>query len=122
MGKFAISGIHIGQNVPFPLPVIPVSGEKTKDIADQCYLMFEILGVVKKKTAAEVYQLVNTHMTDSTDHNKGFASIMADMYNLDTPAGQLFYGTHTTLGFAIAMNKQLAFIERHDIRRYLSEF
>ena len=51
-------------------------------------------------------------MTDSTEHNKGFAEIMADMYNLDTVAGQLFCGTHTTLGFASGMNKQMSIIER----------
>ena len=103
--KFAVSGIHIGQNVPFPLSVIPVSGETTQNIVNQCSLMFEMLGTVNNKTASEVYKLVNVHMTDSTEHNKGFANIMADMYDLNTTADQLICGTHTTLGFATAMNK-----------------
>ena len=51
-------------------------------------------------------------MTDSTEHNKGFAEIMKDVCNLDTAAGQLFCGTHTTLGFSSAVNEQLALVER----------
>ena len=112
VGQFAVAGIHIGQNVPFPLPLIPVSGESTKDIADQCSLMFQILAAVSDKSEKEIYEQVDAHMTDSTEHNKGFAEIMKDMYNLDTAAGQLFCGTHTTLGFSSAMNKQLALVER----------
>ena len=51
-------------------------------------------------------------MTDSTQHNKGFAKVLADMFNLDTVKGQLFCGTHTTLGFSGAMNKILAVVAR----------
>ena len=112
VGQFAVAGIHIGQNVPFCLPLIPIVGERTEDIANQCSLMCEILGAVSNKPPADVYKLVDAHMTDSTEHNKGFAGLMADMYDLDTVAGQLFCGTHTTLGFASGMNKQLAIIER----------
>ena len=112
VGQFSVAGIHIGQNVPFPLPLIKIQGEKTEDIADQCKLMFQILGAVSKKSDKEVYQMVDAHMTDSTEHNKGFAAILADMYNLDTQAGQLFCGTHTTLGFSSAMNSRVSLIER----------
>ena len=113
VGKFSVSGIHIGQNVPFPLPLIPVCGETTEDIAEQCKLIFEILAVVDGKTPDDLYsELVDTHMTDSTEHNKGFASLLASMFNLDTVKGQLFCGTHTTLGFSGAMNKILAVVER----------
>ena len=112
VGQFAVAGIHIGQNVPFPLPLIPVVGEKTEDIAMQCSLMFEILGATTKKPKEDVYKIVDAHMTDSTKHNKGFAALMADMYDLAKPARQLFCGTHTTLGFAAGMNKQIAIIER----------
>ena len=112
VGQFAVACIHIDQNVPFPLPLIPVSGESTKDITDQCSLMFQILAAVSDKSGKEIYEQVDAHMTDSTEHNKGFAEIMKDMNNLDTAAGQLFCGTHTTLGFPSAMNKQLALVER----------
>ena len=30
VGQFAVAGIHIGQNVPFPLPLIPVSRESKR--------------------------------------------------------------------------------------------
>ncbi|QQP34678.1 Hypothetical protein FKW44_022648 [Caligus rogercresseyi] len=33
------------------------------------------------------------------------------MYNLETPAGQIFCGTHTTLGFSSAMNKVMQLVE-----------
>ncbi|QQP38944.1 Hypothetical protein FKW44_005860, partial [Caligus rogercresseyi] len=33
------------------------------------------------------------------------------MYNLETPAGQIFCGTHTTLGFSSAMNKVMRLVE-----------
>lgn len=74
--------------------------------------MFQILAAVSDKSEKEIYKQVDAHMTDSTEHNKGFTEIMKDMYNLDTAAGQLFCGTHTTLGFSSAMNKQLALVER----------
>ena len=56
--------------------------------------------------------MVNCHMTDSVEHNKGFAKILADLYDLDTAAGQLFGGSHTTLGFSSAMCKRVSVIEK----------
>ena len=73
---------------------------------------FGMLSAVHSKGKEEIYQMINTRMTDSVDRNKGFAKILADLYNLDTPAGQLFGGTHTTLGFSSAMSKRVAVIER----------
>ena len=35
VGQFAVQGIHIGQDLPFPLPIINICGEKTEDIAHQ---------------------------------------------------------------------------------------
>ena len=113
IGSFAASGIHIGKNVPFPLPLIPICGEATTDIAEQCSLMFEILSVVDGMTPESLYdELIDAHMTDSTDHNKGFALILQQMFDLDSSKGQLFCGTHTTLGFSRAMNNVLAAVER----------
>ena len=91
----------------------PVCGETTNDIAEQCNLMFEILAVVNEKTVDDLYNdLVDAHMTDSVEHNKGFAKILQDMYNLDDSKGQLFCGVHTTLGFSSAMNKVMGIVER----------
>ena len=75
--------------------------------------MFETLAVVDGKSAGELYnEIIDTHMTDSTDHNKGFSSLLAQMFDLNTAKGQLFCGTHTTIGFSGAMNKMLAYVER----------
>ena len=112
VGQFAVAGLHIGQNVPFPLPLIPIVGEKTEDIAKQCLLMLDILAAVNNKSVKEIHQLVDCHMTDSTEHNKGFAQLVSETMDIEKPAGQLFCGTHTTLGFSSAMNKQLSIIER----------
>ena len=102
-----------------PLPLIPVCGETTDDIAMQCKLLFEILDVVDNVSPEDLYSdTVDSHMTDSTQYNKGFAKVLADMFNLDTVKGQLFCGTHTTLGFSGAMNKILAVVERYDIGGY----
>lgn len=46
-------------------------------------------------TSAELYKEVDTHMADSTEHNKRIASLMAEMQSLETKAGQIFCGTHT---------------------------
>ena len=83
----------------------------------------EILAAVNNKPVKEVYSLIDTHMTDSTKHNKGFASVLAEMYDLDKPAGQIFCGSHTTLGFSNALNKMVAAIETDmKVEQVLSKF
>ena len=71
----------------------------------------EILGAVKGIPARDVYQMVDTHMTDSVSHNKGINTVLADLYDLDQPAGQLFCGVHTCLGFSGDMDKTVSRIE-----------
>ena len=111
VGQFMVQLLHIGQDLPFPLPILPICGETTQDIALQVDMGFEILAKVKGVSVEQVYSLVDTHMTDSTEHNKGFALLLSDMYDLDKPAGQLFCGTHTTLGFSNVMNKVMKQVE-----------
>ena len=111
VGQFVVQGLHVGQDNPFPLPILPIHGETTQDIAMQVDMGFEILASVRGVSAADVYKLVDTHMTDSTEHNKGFSKLLAEMYDLETPAGQLFCGTHTTLGFSSVMNKVMRLVE-----------
>ena len=72
---------------------------------------FEMLATIRGVPVREVYSLVDSHMTDSVGHNKGFAELLSEMYNLDKPAGQLFCGSHTTLGFSSTMNKILRMVE-----------
>eukprot|EP00058_Branchiostoma_floridae_P018115 XP_002603604.1 hypothetical protein BRAFLDRAFT_93148 [Branchiostoma floridae] len=111
VGQFMVQGLHVGQETPFPLPILPIHGETTEDIAMQVDMGFEILASVRGVSAEDVYKLVDTHMTDSTEHNKGFANLLAEMYDIEKPAGQLFCGTHTTLGFSSAMNKVMKIVE-----------
>ena len=62
-------------------------------------------------------------MTDSTQHNKGFADLLAELYDLESPAGQLFCGSHTTLGFSSGMNKVVAAVERDmKVEQVISKF
>ena len=50
-------------------------------------------------------------MVDSIEHIKGYSKLLAEMYNLETLAGQIFCDTHTTLGFSSAMNKVMWLLE-----------
>ena len=112
VGKFATQGIHIGQNVPFPLPLVGISGESTQEVALQIDFAFEVLSACRGISVEEIYKTIDLHMTDSVEHNKGIANVLAEMYNLDSPAGQIFCGTHTTLGFSSEMNKIVSTIEQ----------
>ena len=111
VGQFMVQGLHIGQENAFPLPILPIYGEKTEDIAMQVDMGFEILALVRGVSVKDVYSMVDTHMTDSTEHNKAFAKILAEMYDLEKPAGQIFCGSHTTLGFSSVMNKVMWQVE-----------
>ena len=110
-GQFIVQGLSVGQETSFDLPILPVFGETKEDIALQCDMALEILAASKKLEAKDIYSQVDAHMTDSTEHNKGIAPILAELYDLEKPAGQLFCTTHTTLGFSSAMNKVLRLIE-----------
>eukprot|EP00731_Ephydatia_muelleri_P017622 Em0010g720a len=109
--QFIVQGLHVVQDCPYPLPNLSIHGETTEDIAMQVDMRMELVAAVRGMTVEEMYKLVDTHITDSTEHNKGFAELLAEMYNLEKPAGQLFCGTHTTLGFSSAMNKVVRMLE-----------
>ena len=110
-GQFIVQALHVGQTTQIDLPILPIYGETAEDIAIQADMGLEILAASKGITAKEVYSLVDVHMADSTAHNKEIASCLAELYDLDTPAGQIFCNTHTTLGFAAGMNKVLRLVE-----------
>ena len=61
----------------------------------------ELLSVVSGVDVKDLMGQVDTLLTDSVEHNKGVNVILQDMFDLDKPAGQLFLGTHTTLGIQI---------------------
>jgi hypothetical protein len=110
-GQFIVQALHVGQTTQIDLPILPIYGETAEDIAIQADMGMEILAASKGMTSKEVYSLVDVHMADSTAHNKEIASCLAELYDLDTPAGQIFCNTHTTLGFAAGMNKVLRLVE-----------
>ena len=89
-GQFIVQGLNVGQETRFDLPILPVFGETTEDIALQCDMGMEILAACKGTTAKEIYKQVDVHMTDSTEHNKGIAPILSELYDLETEAGQIF--------------------------------
>ena len=72
---------------------------------------FEVLAAVRGVPVREFYSLVDTHMSDSVSHNKGFSEVLQELYDLEKPAGQIFCGSHTTLGFSAAMNKKMRHLE-----------
>ena len=86
VGQFIVQGLHVGQDCPYPLPILSIHGETTEDIAMQVDMGMEMVAAVRGVKVEEIYKLVDTHITDSTEHNKGFAELLAEMYNLEKPA------------------------------------
>jgi hypothetical protein len=116
-------GIHIGQAAALPLPLLPICGESREDIAAQLGMGLEILSAVSGVEVEELAKQVDTLLTDSTEHNKGVNVILQELYDLDKPAGQIFCGVHTTLGFSSTMNKTVLRIElKMGLDKLLSKF
>ena len=62
-------------------------------------------------------------MTDSVGHNKKISEDVAELFNLDTIAGQIFCSTHTNLGFCKTLNDAIHQIEeKHGINTFISSF
>ena len=61
VGQFMVQGLHIGQENAFPLPILPIYGEKTEDIAMQVDMGFEIPVLVRGVSVKDVYSIVDTH-------------------------------------------------------------
>ena len=111
VGQFIGQGIHVGQNDALPLPLLPIHGEKKEDIAAQLGMGLEILSACSGVPAEELAGQLDTLLTDSTEHNKGVNVKLQQLYQLDTLPGQIFCGTHTTLGFSNTMNSVVTKIE-----------
>ena len=123
MLTLSIQGVHIGQNSALPLPLLPICGETREDIAAQLGMGLEILSAVSGVPAEELAGQVDTLMTDSTEHNKGVNIVLQELYQLEKPAGQLYCGVHTTLGFSHSMNKTVLQIElKMGLDKVLSTF
>ena len=76
VGTFVTQGVQLGQESPYPLPLMVIHGESTADIAQQVDFGFEVLAKIKGVEAREIYKEVDVHMTDSTEHNKGVANLL----------------------------------------------
>ena len=123
VGQFIGQGIHIGRDSALPIPLLGITGETKEDIASQLGMGMELLSVVSGVDVKDLMGQVDTLLTDSVEHNKGVNVIIQDMFDLDKPAGQLFCGTHTTLGFSNTMNKLIMEIElKMKLETVLSKF
>ena len=111
VGQFQGQGIHIGAGQAFSLPLLGISSETREDIAEQLGMGIEILSICSGESAESLAGKIDTLLTDSVEHNKGVNEILADLYDLDTPPGQIFCGTHTVLGFSDKMDKMVSAIE-----------
>ena len=105
-----MSGVQLNGHL-IPFPTIPVSGETKDELAEQVALGFQFLAAASGIDAADIYEEVDAHMTDSTSHNKGLGANIAKLFNLDTIVGQLFCSTHTNLGFCRSMNETIKAVE-----------
>ena len=72
---FVGQGVQVGQETPFPLPLMVIQGETTQDIAQQVDFGFEVLAKIRGVETKEIYKEVDVHMTDSVEHKKGIATI-----------------------------------------------
>ena len=111
VGTFAPSGLHINRNEYLPFPTLPISTETTKNIANLIEVDFKILEAASGHSAELLYGAVDVHMTDSTAHNKGVSSILAKTFNRKDKVGQIFFGSHTVLGFDRSMEKVISLLE-----------
>ena len=111
VGQFQGQGVHIGAGSSIPLPLLSIHNETREDIADQLGMGLEILSICSGEPVESLAATVDTLLTDSVEHNKGVNEILADLYDLDTPPGQIFCGTHTVLGFSDKMDKLVSQIE-----------
>ena len=69
LGKFQVSGVQLNGHL-IPFPTIPVSGETKDELAEQVALGLQFLTAASGIDAADIYEEVDAHMTDSTSHNK----------------------------------------------------
>ena len=65
--------LFVGQNSLYPLPILGIHGETTEDIAMQVDMRMEMMAAVGGVKVEEICKLVDAHITDSTEYNKGFA-------------------------------------------------
>ena len=123
VGKFIGMGIHIGKESAISLPLLGISGESKDEIAAQLEVGIDILSACSGKETKELMGQLDVLLTDSVEHNKGVNLVIQEMFDLDKPPGQIFCGTHTTLGFSNSMNNVVMRIEvKLKLETLLSKF
>ena len=111
VGTFAPAGVHINKDEYLPFPTLPLSSETTQNIAQSIEVDFKLIGAASGHSAEILYKTVDVHMTDATAHNKGVSKILAETFNREYPAGQIFCDSHTVLGFDRCMVKVINSVE-----------
>ena len=111
VGTYSVAGIHCGKDNVVPLPTIGVTSETAVNVADTHAAHLEILAAASGTSAKELYNAIDTHMTDSVSHNKKIAQDLAEKYEREDPAGQVFCNSHTSLGISRAINSGLNELE-----------
>ena len=83
----------------------------------------QILSAVSGVEVEVLAGQVDTLLTDSTEHNKGVNVLLQELYQLEKPAGQIYCGVHTVLGFSNAMNSVVMKVElKMGLPKLLSKF
>ena len=111
VGTFAPAGLHINKDEYLPLSTLQLSSETTENIANSIEVEFNLLAAASGHSSDSLYNAVDVHMTDATAHNKGVSTILAEKFNREVEAGQIFCDTHTVLGFDRSMKKVITSIE-----------
>ena len=112
VGKYSVSGVHLGKDNILPLPTVSVTRETAENVAETVAMPLQILGIASGKKACDIYGHIDTHMTDSVKHNKKLSANLAEKYEREVPAGQVFCTAHTASGFINSLNTSIAKIEQ----------
>jgi hypothetical protein len=106
VGKFNVSGVHLGKDLVLPLPTLSVTTETIKEVAEASAMPLELLAAASGKVGSEIYKMIDCHVSDSVSHNKHISEELSKKYDRDLPAGQVFCNVHTALGLMSSMNKR----------------
>ena len=51
-----MQGLHVGQDCPYPLPILSIHGEAMEDIAMQVDMGMEVVAAVRGMKVEEIYK------------------------------------------------------------------
>ena len=73
----------MAEGMPIPLSILPIDRETTEDTDKQVSTDLSLVAGVRGVTSDDPCKMVDTHMTDAYEHNKGLAEVLQEMHNLD---------------------------------------